>query len=100
MSTIVASQQERIDVLCRKWKVREMALFGSVLRQNFRPDSDIDVLVTFDDDAPWSSWDLLDMREELQDIFGREIDLVEERSLVNPFRKRSILRSKRVIYGA
>jgi predicted nucleotidyltransferase len=93
MSTIVASQQERIDVLCRKWKVREMALFGSVLRQNFRPDSDIDVLVTFDDDAPWSSWDLLDMREELQDIFGREIDLVEERSLVNPFRKRSILLS-------
>jgi predicted nucleotidyltransferase len=100
MSTIVASQQERIDVLCRKWKVREMALFGSVLRQNFRPDSDIDVLVTFDDDAPWSSWDLLDMREELQDIFGREIDLVEERSLENPFRKRSILSSKRVIYVA
>jgi predicted nucleotidyltransferase len=100
MSTIVASQQERIDALCRKWKVREMALFGSVLRQDFRPDSDVDVLVTFDDDAPWSLWDLLDMREELQDIFGREIDLVEERSLENPFRKRSILSSKRVIYVA
>jgi predicted nucleotidyltransferase len=56
--------------------------------------------VTFDDDAPWSLWDLLDMREELQDIFGREIDLVEERSLENPFRKRSILSSKRVIYVA
>lgn len=101
MATILtALPQERIAALCRKWKVREMALFGSVLRPDFRPDSDVDILVTFDDDAPWSLWDLLDMRAELREVFGREVDLVERRSLENPFRRRSILRSKRVIYAA
>jgi hypothetical protein len=97
---LTALPQERIAALCRKWKVREMALFGSVLRPDFRPDSDVDILVTFDDDAPWSLWDLLDMRAELREVFGREVDLVERRSLENPFRRRSILRSKRVIYAA
>ncbi len=91
--------KRRIAAMCRKWKAREMALFGSVLRDDFGPDSDVDVLVTFEDDAPWNLWDLLDMREELRDVFGREVDLVEERSLNNPFRRRSILRSKEVIYA-
>jgi len=101
VTTILAAlPQERIVALCRKWKVREMALFGSVLRPDFRPDSDVDLLVTFDDDAPWSLWDLLDMRAELREVFGREVDLVERRSLQNPFRRCSILRSKRVIYAA
>ena len=91
---------EKIEALCRKWKVVEMALFGSVLREDFRPDSDVDVLVTFAPDDGWSLWDLIDMRDELREIFGRQIDLVEERSLVNPFRRRSILRTKQVIYAA
>jgi len=80
--------------------VVEMALFGSVLREDFRPDSDVDVLVTFAPNDGWSLWDLIDMRDELREILGRQIDLVEERSLVNPFRRRSILRTKRVIYAA
>ena len=91
---------EKIEALCRKWKVVEMALFGSVLREDFRPDSDVDVLVTFAPDDGWSLWDLIDMRDELREIFGRQIDLVEKRSLVNPFRRRSILRTKQVIYAA
>lgn len=95
-----ALPQQRIDALCRKWSVREMALFGSVLRPDFRPDSDVDVLVTFEDDAPWSLWDLLDMRDELHEVFGREVDLVEQRSLDNPYRRRSILRTRQVIYVA
>jgi predicted nucleotidyltransferase len=66
----------------------------------FRPDSDVDVLVAFEDDAPWRLWDLLDMREELWEIFGHEVDLVEQRSLKNPFRRRSILRAKQVSYAA
>ncbi len=89
---------DKIDELCRKWKVVEMALFGSVLRDDFRADSDVDVLVTFAPDAPWSLWDLVEMHDDLRDAFGREVDLVEQRSLVNPFRRRSILRSKQVIY--
>ena len=91
---------EKIEAFCRKWKVVEMALFGSVLRKDFRPDSDVDVLVTFAPDDGWSLWDLIDMRDELRQVLGRKIDLVEQRSLVNPFRRRSILRTRQVIYAA
>lgn len=92
--------QEQIDEVCRRWQVRELAVFGSVLTDAFGSDSDIDLLVTFDDEAAWDLWDLIDMRQELSELLGREVDLVEERSLRNPFRRRSILRSKRVIYAA
>jgi len=78
----------------------ELALFGSVLRDDFRPDSDIDVLVSFQPDAPWSLWDLFDMRQELQEMFGREVDLVEKEALRNPFRKHEILQNHEVVYAA
>jgi len=89
-----------IEALCRKWKVRELALFGSVLREDFSSVSDVDVLVTFDPDAPWSAWDLIEMREELQSLLGRNIDLVEKNAIRNPFRRREILRSHQVVYAA
>jgi uncharacterized protein len=89
-----------LEALCRKWKVRELALFGSVLREDFAPGSDIDVLVTFDPDASWSAWDLIGMREDLQNLLGRSIDLVEKAALRNPFRRREILRSHQVVYAA
>lgn len=85
---------------CRRWRVTELALFGSVLRDSFRPDSDIDVLVTFEPDAPWSLWDLSRMRGELEALFGRSVDLVEKKGLRNPFRRQSILSDARVIYAA
>ena len=88
-----------IGAFCRRWKVRELSLFGSVARGDYRPDSDVDVLVSFTPEATWSYWDLVDAREELRGVFGREVDLVEERSLHNPFRRRSILRDKRVLYA-
>jgi len=91
---------EKIEAFCRKWKVVEMALFGSVLREEFRPDSDVDVLVTFAPDDGWSLWDLIDMRDELREMFGREVDLVEKKNLVNPFRRHAILSTKQVIYAA
>jgi len=91
---------EKIEAFCRKWKVVEMALFGSVLREDFRPDSDVDVLVTFAPDDGWSLWDLIDMRDELREMFGREVDLVEKKNLVNPFRRHAILSTKQVIYAA
>lgn len=92
--------EEKIAVFCRKWRIKEFALFGSVLRDDFRPDSDIDVLVTFEDDAGWSLWDLVDIQDELKELFGREVDLVEKRALRNPFRKREILSTHEVIYAA
>lgn len=85
---------------CRKWRIREFSLFGSVLRDDFGPDSDVDVLVSFEDGAPWSLWDLIDMRDELQTIFGRKVDLVEKEALRNPIRRHEILRTHEVLYAA
>ena len=92
--------ESQLAELCRKWKVTELSLFGSILRDDFGPDSDVDVLVVFQPDAPWSLWDLLDMREELQDLFGRTIDLVEKEALRNPFRRYEILKNHKVLYAA
>jgi predicted nucleotidyltransferase len=74
----IAIPQEEIGRFCRKWKISEMALFGSVLSDDFRPESDIDVLVTFKDDAGWGLFDIVDMSDELASIFGRKVDLVEK----------------------
>ncbi len=92
--------KEKIADFCRRWKVTEFALFGSVLREDFKPDSDVDVLVTFAPDAPWSLLDIVTMQEELKAIFGREVDLVEKEGLRNPFRRHSILTTRRIIYAA
>jgi len=92
--------QQGLDDFCRRWRVTELALFGSVLRDSFRPDSDIDVLVTFEPEVPWSLWDLSLMRGELEDMFGRSVDLVEKKGLRNPYRRQAILSDARVIYAA
>lgn len=77
----------------------EMAVFGSVLRDDFDADSDVDVLVSFDPAATWSLWDLTRMQDELTAIIGRKVDLVEKEGLRNPFRRQHILNGRRVIYG-
>ncbi len=92
--------EEALNTYCEKWRIRELSLFGSILREDFGPESDIDVLVTFDPDVPWSLWDLMDMQEELQRLTGRPVDLIEKEGLRNPFRKREILSTNRVIYAA
>lgn len=95
---------EQIAEFCRKWNVSEFALFGSVLRDDFRPDSDVDVLVSFPSyDATPSLFDHVEMQDELVEIFGRPVDLltrggVEESR--NPIRKQAILASARVVYAA
>lgn len=90
---------DQLEAFCHRWRVRELALFGSVLRDDFGPASDIDVLISFEEDAPWSLWDLTTMRDELTALFGRPVDLVERESLRNPFRRDRILSNRRVIYG-
>jgi predicted nucleotidyltransferase len=90
----------RIEAFCRKWRVREFSLFGSVLRDDFRPDSDVDVLVSFEPEAPWDLFHLVEMRDELIALFGRDVDLVEKEGLRNPFRRRAILNTREVIYAA
>jgi Predicted nucleotidyltransferases len=92
--------QTKIAAFCSRWKVTELALFGSVLGAEFRPDSDVDVLVTFAPGAGWSLFDLVGMAAELEGMFGRHVDLVEPAGLRNPFRRHSILKSKQVIHAA
>lgn len=91
---------DRITDFCRRWKITEFSLFGSILRDDFRPDSDVDVLVTFAPDAPWSYWEFPAMQDDLQRIFGRPVDLVEKAALKNPFRRHEILTTRRVLYAA
>ena len=90
---------ETIAHFCRRWKVAELALFGSVLRDDYRANSDVDVLVQFDEDADSSLRDFVDMQDELGTMFGRKVDLVEKQGLVNPFRRHSILTTRQVIYA-
>ena len=69
MPVQVELDRPRIEEVCRKWKVKEFALFGSVLREDFRPDSDVDVLVTFAPNEEWDLFDIVDMQDELQEMF-------------------------------
>ena len=92
--------RKKIAEFCRRRKVVEFSLFGSVLREDFRPDSDVDVLVTFAPDAQVSLFDLVDMKIELEGLFNRPVDVVEKDALRNPFRKREILSTAQVVYAA
>lgn len=100
MPSKIEIPKEKIEDFCRRWKIKEMAIFGSVLREDFGPESDVDFLVTFVKHARWSLFDWVEMIEELKKITGREIDLVDRESIRNPFRRRSILARMEVIYGA
>jgi predicted nucleotidyltransferase len=94
--------QDRIAEFCRKWGVTEFALFGSVLRDDFRPDSDVDVLVTWAPGAHVSLFDYTPMKEELEAMFGRKVDLVSKEGVQqsrNWIRKREILGSACVVYA-
>jgi predicted nucleotidyltransferase len=100
LQAVYAVPRDKIKELCQKWKVTEFAIFGSVARGQVRPESDVDVLVTFAPDAGWSLFDLVEMQEELKVVFGREVHLVERDGLRNPFRRHEILRSLEVVYAA
>lgn len=91
---------EPIETYCQKWRIGELALFGSVLREDFSPQSDIDVLITFEPDARWSLLDLVDMKDELEALLGRRVDLVTRGGLRNPFRRHEILTTRQVVYAA
>jgi predicted nucleotidyltransferase len=91
---------KQIEDFCRRWKIKEFALFGSVLREDFHPDSDIDVLVSFEPDGGITFDNRVEMLDELAEIFGRQVDLVEKDAIRNPFRRHDILTTKEVVYAA
>ena len=95
--------ESKVREFCRKWKITELALFGSVLRKDFRPGSDIDVLVSFEPGARWSLMDVVEMQDELETILGRKVDLVERSAIErseNYIRRRYILNSAEPVYVA
>ncbi|MBW4658479.1 MAG: nucleotidyltransferase family protein [Drouetiella hepatica Uher 2000/2452] len=88
----------QIAAFCQRWNITELALFGSVLRDDFRPDSDIDLLVTFAPDPVWSLFDWVDMKEELEAMLDRKVDIADKEKLKNPYRRYEILRTCQVLY--
>jgi predicted nucleotidyltransferase len=88
--------KEKLRDFCRKWKITEFSFFGSVVRDDFGPESDVDVMVTFEEGAPWTLFSLVHMEDELVEIFGRRVDLCERPGVEqsrNAIRRESILSS-------
>jgi len=100
MNPAVRVDHEALAEFCRKWRVRELSLFGSALRDDFDSKSDLDFLVSFEPGVSLDIDDLLDMKEELEARYGRPVDLVEKEALRNPWRKHEILKTRQVIYAA
>ena len=102
MTVATEIDKEKIARFCRKWKITEFSLFGSVLRDDFGPDSDVDVLVSFAEDAHWGLFDLCRMEDELKAMFGREIDLVTRQAVEespNYIRRNHILKHLETIHA-
>ena len=95
--------KNQITDFCKRWKIIEFAAFGSVLREDFGPESDLDIIITFSSDADWSLFDHLRMEKELERILNRKIDLFTKKSVEqdhNWIRRKEILETAEVVYAA
>jgi predicted nucleotidyltransferase len=99
MVTILAVPVARLAALCRRYHVRELALFGSALREDFSANSDIDLLVEFEPHAEIGFWDLSGLQIELEQLVGRRVDLVPKHGLKPPLREH-VLAGSRMLYAA
>ncbi|NUN94984.1 MAG: nucleotidyltransferase domain-containing protein [Candidatus Omnitrophica bacterium] len=100
MNPAVHLDQDAMADFCRKWRVRELSVFGSALREDFGPESDQDFLVSFEVDAPWSLLEIVTMKDELASMTGRSVDFVEREALRNPWRRKEILSTHEVVYAS
>ena len=90
-----------IEDFCRRWKITQIELFGSALRDDFRPDSDVDLLVTFEPDSGTDLFDLVQMQDEMATIIGRPVDLISRKGIEqsrNYIRRKAILGTARPLY--
>ncbi len=100
MNKIISDKLPQLIQLCKSYKVESLYIFGSVNTETFRPDSDVDFLITFGDVDLFDYFDnYLDLKEKLEEIFKRPVDLVEEKTVKNPVLRRSIDKNKLLIYG-
>lgn len=93
--------EKEIDAFCEKWLISELSLFGSILREDFHPDSDVDFLVTFQPKSKWGLFDRVAMQRELTELLNREVDLIRKRGIErshNHIRRNNILSTAKVIY--
>lgn len=91
---------DRIKKLCKEYRVKSLSVFGSVLTVNFSPNSDIDFVVDFDENDPIKYTDLyFQLKEKLEQLLKRQIDLIEERGIKNSYFRNEVDKSKVVIYG-
>nr|WP_234406534.1 nucleotidyltransferase family protein [Limnothrix sp. PR1529] len=93
--------QQALIAFCQKWQIQEFSFLGSVLRDDFRPDSDIDVMVSFEDSSTWGILELVQMKRELQMLLGRKVDLLTKKSIEQShswIRRKEILETAQVAY--
>lgn len=93
---------KEIKRICKKWNISEFSFFGSVNTERFNSESDIDILLTFKNNASIGFFELSDIKEELEKVLGREVDIITKRGLEkskNPVRKKSILNSSKIIFA-
>ena len=91
-----------LQAFCDRWQIVELACFGSIVRDDFRPDSDIDLLVTWKPESRWTLLDFAQMQFDLEALFDRPVDLVSKRAIEqsdNPLRRAAILDSAVPIYS-
>ena len=100
MNSQLQLDQDELAAFCRQWRIRELSLFGSALRKDFGPKSDLDFLVSFEPEAGWDLWDLVIMRDDLSALVGRDVDMVVKEALRNPYRRKEILSNREVIHAA
>jgi uncharacterized protein len=103
MTLKISLDRRRLVEFCLAHRIERLAFFGSVLRDDFRPDSDVDVLVNFAEGASCSLFEMVHLEEELGDILGRKVDLVERKAVEqseNYIRRRSILETEEPVYVA
>lgn len=102
MNARIALPSDELAAFCERWQITELALFGSVLRDDFGPESDVDVLVSFEPRVPHTLLDIVRMQEELSGMLGRKVDLIERTAVEqsrNYIRRNAILRSAETIHA-
>ena len=96
----LALDTSALTSLAKQWRVSRLSIFGSAIRDDFRQDSDVDLLVEFEPNVQYSLFDLAHLKEELEQLFHREVDIVEPAALTNPYRRKHILETAQTLYAA
>ena len=91
--------ENEIKQLCEKYHLIELSVFGSAIRDDFNDDSDVDILISFDENSTSTIWDILHLKTDLEIMLNRKVDVIEKDALQNPIRKKNILTTYEVVYA-